>query len=161
MIYRLGRSLIAVGTAIMIFSAHSALFCKNAKAGLGESEASVDQDRQALSGQRNASVAHPQYTVHEIVNGAVTVHEYAQNGVVFGVAWKGVAAPDLSSLLGNYYSEFQDASKQAVRQKGQRAHSMVQGAHVVVERSGHMRAIQGKAYVLALLPQGVSADDIQ
>jgi hypothetical protein len=159
--YRLGRSLIAVGAAIFILSAQSALFCKSANAGLGEADSSVDQDRQALAGHRNASVAHPQYTVQEIANGAVTVREYSQNGVVFGVAWKGVSAPDLSSLLGSYYSEFQDASKKAVHPKGQRAHSMVQGAHVVVERAGHMRAIQGKAYVLALLPQGVSADDIQ
>lgn len=151
---RLGLAL-GLGIVMLLTLSESAL------AGLGENENSVEADRQALMAVRNASVAHSAYTVHEVTNGGVTVREYAANGVVFGVAWNGVSQPELSSLLGSYNSEFQSASQRSVKARLRTSSGVVQGAHVVVERSGHMRAMKGRAYVLALLPQGVSADEIQ
>jgi hypothetical protein len=46
------------------------------------------------------------------------------------------------------------------RQPGRR-HVTVKTDGVVVEKWGHMRNLQGRAYAPALIPQGVSVDEIK
>ena len=70
----------------------------------------------------------------------------------------GRGLPDLSQLLGSYFAEYQTA---AAAQRAQRQRLLLQTEHLVVETSGHMRDLRGRAYVPALLPPGVSADEIQ
>ena len=108
-----------------------------------------------------AQIKHENYTVQEMGSGANTVREFVSpSGQVFGLAWNGLSRPNLSQLLGSYFDEYQKAAKVAGRARGHRAHSL-KSDNVVVEESGHMRALKGRAYVPALVPQGVSVDEIK
>ena len=106
--------------------------------------------------QRNAV----SYTVHEMqLASGTTVREYvAPNGVVFGVAWKGQAKPDMQQVLGQYFDALSDPT--AVKNHNH-AQLHVQKNDLVVHASGHMRAFAGQAYLSSALPQGVTASDIQ
>ncbi len=132
-----------------------------ARAALGEPEASIDGDRRALAAVARGAVDQGGYSVHELATGGSTVREYVgPGGVVFAVAWSGLAAPDLVPLLGSYAGEYRQAARAAPRVRGRRA-SRVVGADVVVERWGHMRDLHGRAYLPALLPPGVNVDAIE
>ena len=132
-----------------------------AQAALGESADSVESDRTALSAVRRAATARDAYTIQEIKSDAATVREYvSSSGVVFAVAWNGLSHPDLTPLLGSYAGEYREALRQTPRKPGRR-HLQVKAERVVVEKWGHMRNLQGRAYVPALIPQGVSVDEIK
>ena len=89
------------------------------------------------------------------------MREYVSpSGVVFGIAWSGLVPPDLTQLLGSYAPEYQEALQQTPRQKGSR-HLRVETPGVIVEKWGHMRNLQGRAYAPALIPPGVSVDEIK
>lgn len=134
---------------------------RQSEAALGEPAASVAVDRKALSATQRAATIRKGYTVQELVTGGNTVREYiAPSGIVFAVAWNGISHPDLTPLLGTYVTEYKQALRQAPRQRGQRR-SQVRAARVIVEKWGHMRNLQGRAYVPALIPEGVSSDDIK
>ena len=132
-----------------------------ARASLGGKADSVEADRKALSAARRATVARAGYTVEEVDTGAVRVREYVSpSGVVFAVAWNGLAHPDLDTLLGSYAAAFRQADRQVPRTPGRRSRA-VRTPRLVVERWGHMRDWQGRAYDPALLPAGVSVDEIR
>ncbi|HEY6872433.1 MAG TPA: DUF2844 domain-containing protein [Geobacteraceae bacterium] len=132
-----------------------------ARATLGESADSVESDRRALSGVRRAATSRDGYTVHEAVSDANSVREYvSSSGIVFAIAWNGLSHPDLTLLLGSYAGEYWQAAKQTPRKPGRRS-LQVKGGRVVVEKWGHMRNLQGRAYVPALIPPGVSLDEIK
>lgn len=134
---------------------------RRALATLGEEAASIARDRAALSAAKKATTSHARYTVQEAASDATTVREYLNlSGVVFAVAWNGMVHPDLTTLLGSYASEYRDAKRQAARQHGQKR-SRVATSRVTVETWGHMRNLRGRAYLPALLPEGVSVDEIQ
>ena len=129
---------------------------------LGGKEESVELDRQIFSGGKDTATSYEAFTVHEFVSGGVTVREYASpSGTIFGLVWKGVNHPDLSSILGGYYSDYRKISTSRIKKRGHHPYSMTQSPSVIVEKFGHMRAVHGKAYVPALFPEGVSAFDIQ
>jgi hypothetical protein len=135
---------------------------QQAQAGLGESADSIASDREALSAVHRASTVHNGYTVHEFASDATSVREYVSpSGIVFGVAWNGLTYPDLTPLLGSYASEYHEASQQTPRKPGLRRHHAVRTERVVVEKWGHMRNLQGRAYAPALIPPGVSIDEIK
>lgn len=138
------------------------LACVNpARAALGGSVGSVESDRKSLSAVNNGTTAYNNYSVHEMYSASNTVREFvSQSGVVFGIAWNGLVPPDISQLLGSYYSEYKAALQHTPRQKGVR-HQQVKAPGVVVERWGHMRNLQGRAYAPALIPPGVSIDEIR
>ncbi len=132
-----------------------------ARAALGEPETSIADDGQALGAKSKGSVARAGYTVHELERDGTTIREYVSpQGVVFAVAWSGLAHPDLAPLLGGYADEYRQAASQAPTVKGRRFQK-VAGPHVVVERWGHMRDRHGRAFAPDLVPQGVSLDEIR
>jgi hypothetical protein len=132
-----------------------------ASASLGGTADSVETDRRALSAERLPTVARTGYQVHEVQAGGTRVRQYVSPaGVVFGVAWEGLAHPDLDTLLGSYAAAWREADRQAPRSPGRRSRSVV-APNLVVERWGHMRHLQGRAYDPALLPPGVKADEIR
>ncbi|ABB31906.1 hypothetical protein GeomeDRAFT_0008 [Geobacter metallireducens RCH3] len=134
---------------------------RQSEAALGEPAASVAVDRKALSATQRAATTRKGYTVQELVTGGNTVREYiAPSGIVFAVAWNGVSHPDLTLLLGSYLTEYKQALRQAPRQRGQRR-SQVKANQVVVEKWGHMRNLQGRAYVPGLVPDGVTINEIK
>lgn len=132
-----------------------------AHATLGEPAASVETDRKALSAARRTTTTVDGYTVQEVKSDANTVREYvSSSGVVFAIAWNGLSHPDLTPLLGTYAGEYRQALRQTPRVPGRRS-LKVKGDRVVVEKWGHMRNLQGRAYVPALIPPGVSLDEIK
>ena len=134
---------------------------QQARATLGETADSLATDRKALSAVRRSTTARTGYTVEEIESDSTIVREYAAlSGVVFGIAWNGLVHPDLAPLLGSYEDEYSQALRQAPRKKGRRR-LQVKTERVIVEKWGHMRNLQGRAYVPALLPAGVSVDEIK
>ncbi len=132
-----------------------------ASAALGEQAESIEADRKALSAVRSPGAARNGYTVQTIVSAAAEVREYVSStGVVFGIAWNGLSHPDLTPLLGSYADDFGKAQRQARHEPGRR-HSQIKGERVVVEKWGHMRNLQGRAYAPALIPPGVGVDEIR
>ena len=128
---------------------------------LGGSVDSVATDRKALSAVQGATTVRQGYTVREITSDATHVREYVSaSGIVFAIAWNGFMPPDLTTLLGSYAAEYQKALQNTPRQTGVR-HQHVEGTRVIVEKWGHMRNLQGRAYVPALMPSGVSLDEIR
>ena len=168
----LARAVLTLG-AVVVFQAPGI-----ARATLGGSAQSVAADQQALGGQLRApnqlqlptgaqalqeqtpQPSNPGYTVEQIsLPTGVTVNEYlSPNGTVFAASWRGPRPPDLSQLFGSYFGEYQTA---AAAPHAQRGHLLVQTEDLVVETGGHMRDLRGRAYLPALLPSGVSADEIQ
>ena len=137
------------------------LLGQQAQATLGESADSVEANKKALSAVHSATRTSSKYTVHEFQSETITVREYVSpSGVVFGIAWNGLTHPDLTPLLGSYASEHQKALSHIKRQPGHR-HVKVKADNVTVEKWGHMRNLQGRAYAPALIPQGVSIDEIK
>jgi len=89
------------------------------------------------------------------------VNEYAApGGKVFAVTWRGAMPPDLSQLLGSYYTNYQTGL--AARQSGVHSrHVLLNNGGLVFEAAGHMRDLRGIAYLPALMPQGVSAGELK
>ncbi|QSV45306.1 DUF2844 domain-containing protein [Geobacter benzoatilyticus] len=136
-------------------------FTSRAEAALGERATPVSAARKASAASQTTTAASSGYTVQEIKTGATNVREYiTPSGIVFAVTWKGVSHPDLTPILGSYTSGYRQALGQAKRMRGQRR-SMVSSDKVVVEKWGHMRNLQGKAYVPSLIPNGVNIDEIK
>ena len=140
---------------------------------LGESAQSIAADQQILGGQiqtlgqqqleeeeRQRPSSPDSYTVEQISTPAgVTVNEYVSaTGTVFAVSWRGPRPPDLSQVLGPYFTEYQTAAAAPHRQ---RRHLVLETQELVVETGGHMRDLRGRAYVPSLLPPNVSPEEIR
>jgi len=131
------------------------------EATLGEAADSVARDGEALSAVTRAAISRANYTVQEITTAATTVREYlTPSGVVFAVAWNGLVHPDLKVLLGSYDEEYRSALCRQPRKYGQRQ-AQVKSERMIVETWGHMRNLQGRAYLPALVPEGVSLYEIR
>jgi hypothetical protein len=131
------------------------------QATLGASVDSVESDRKALSAGRRAIAVRDGYTVYEVDSDSTVVREYvSSSGVVFGIAWNGLTHPDLDQFLGSYVGEYQKALQQTPRKLGQRS-IQLKTDRIVVEKWGHMRNLQGRAYDPALIPSGVNVDEIK
>lgn len=129
-------------------------------AALGGNTDSVVADRDLAQGTLQISAA-AGYSVHEITTASgTTVREYlTPAGKVFGVAWRGPFMPDLRQFLGAYYAQYEQAAA-ATAHVGHR-HLSVELPTLVVHSNGRMRAFYGRAWAPDLIPQNVSADDIQ
>lgn len=133
---------------------------RHAYATLGQGADSIANDRKALGAAKRSGVSRSKYSVQEVASAATTVREFlTPDGVVFAVAWNGLVHPDLTTLLGSYAPEYQSAKRQLPRKHGQKR-TQVKSSRVVVETWGHMRNLQGRAYVPTLLPAGVNLNEI-
>ncbi len=150
--------------ALLLFFALSMAFfaaSRDACAVLGGPADSVNRDAAAMKAQGSHEKAMSGYSVHEITSSTLTLREYVSpSGTVFGIAWDGQLSPNLSYLLGSYYSQYHEARKQMPRARGKRS-MRVQAEDVVVERWGHMGSMHGRAWVPSLLPAGISPDIIR
>lgn len=101
-------------------------------------------------------------TVHEeVLANGTTVQEYAgTTGLVFAVAWRGPVLPDLSALLGGYFSTFKAEADRgrALGKRGSAVH--VARGDLVVSSNGRMRGFYGYAYAPELVPAGVNINDV-
>jgi Protein of unknown function (DUF2844). len=131
-----------------------------AQAALGEPIDSVATDRVALKAVQSAAAVSSSYSVQELKSNLISVREYlTSSGVVFAIAWKGLTHPDLTPLLGSFAKEYTEGRQNAPHQRGRRR-SQLKTEHLVVEKWGHMRNLQGRAYLKALIPPGVKIDEI-
>ncbi|MHB8908958.1 MAG: DUF2844 domain-containing protein [Syntrophales bacterium] len=151
-------------TALLFGFGLAALFLAAAgpvQAALGESADSVDSDQTALAAKRVSKTVHNGYTVQELSSDSLTLREYVSpTGIIFAIAWNGLTHPDLTPLLGAYAGEYGTALRHAPRKPGRR-NRRIETDQVVVEKWGHMRNLQGRAYVPALIPPGVNIDEIK
>jgi hypothetical protein len=132
-----------------------------AAAGLGERAGVIEADRKVLAAEPRATVAREGYTVERMASAANEVREFVSpSGVVFGVAWDGIAHPDLTRLLASYAPEYRQAAARP-SPPGRRRGRVVRTDRLVVETWGHMRSLHGRAWVPELVPSGVSADAIR
>ena len=133
-----------------------------ALAALGGDISSVQQDKAQMKGTLKTT-ENDAYTVHEITAaGNTIVKEYVSPaGKVFAITWHGQFIPNMQQLLGTYFDQFAQAAKaQRESQPGHRPVS-IQQPGLVFQNGGHMRAYVGRAYVPAMVPQGVNVDALQ
>jgi hypothetical protein len=134
---------------------------QSAQAFLGGKADSVRTDQQAFKAVQRATTALNGYTVEEVVYEATSVREFVSPaGVVFAIAWNGYVHPELTQLLGSYWDEYSTAQLKALRKSGSRRLKLATD-NIVVEKWGHMRNLHGRAYVPALVPEGLSIDEIK
>jgi hypothetical protein len=121
---------------------------------------SIQRDAAQMRGIRRIVPASA-YSVHEIqAPSGYTVREYVSpGGSVFAVSWSGPGGLDLQSLLGVYFDEFRRNA--AARPFPAQRPLLLNLPGLVVEQSGQMRAIRGRAYVPQLLPSGVDPNEIR
>jgi hypothetical protein len=128
---------------------------------LGEPASSVEIDRAAFAGQLKIIPA-PLYTIHEITTPEFVLSEYVSANTVVAVGWRGKRPPNLVSLLGSYFQEYQETSTEvAANQPRRRGMTRIEGPRVMVETGGHPGDIRGRAYIPSLLPAGVTKEMIQ
>ena len=148
---------LALASAVLML-----LFALPASASLGGDVASVHQDQAHVKGTLKTTSAKA-FTVHEINASAKTViKEYVSaDGKVFAITWHSQFIPNMQQLLGSYYQQFADAA--AAQREGHYSHRPlnIQQPGLVFQNGGHMRSYYGRAYVPAMVPQGVSKDDIR
>lgn len=130
-----------------------------ARAALGEPEASVARDREALRMELRPPASQAGATVHELRAPGATVRQFVSpSGTVFAVAWSGGEAPDLPTLLGAYHDEYRAAAAVRPALRGPRR---VETARIVVETWGRQRDLHGRAWIPSLVPAGVTLDDVR
>ena len=127
---------------------------------LGEDISSVGFDQVQIKAQLRI-LPGQSYSVHELrAPTGTTIREFVSpGGTVFGIAWQGPFSPDLRQLLGTHFEEYVQASQSPSSRVGRGIH--VETDDLVVESSGHMRFIVGRAYLRSKLPSGVSADALR
>lgn len=130
-------------------------------AALGEKSSNIPNEKKSFQAKTHTIKNLALYSLHELTREGLTLREYAtSDGTVFAVVWQGMTHPDLTILLGSHHHDYHQALKDtqpANRQK----FSTTNANDLVVEKSGHMRAVRGRAYVPSLLPSGVSLDEIK
>jgi hypothetical protein len=145
----------ALGVVVLI----AALLPQVASATLGEPEITVQTDVALAHASIKSSEDRTGYRVHEIQlpSGTVMREFVAPNGNVFAVAWQGPTRPDLRQALGQYFGAFASAPRSKF---SDRRHVQIQQGDVVVQSSGHMRALSGRAYLQSAIPSGVNLGDL-
>jgi hypothetical protein len=133
-----------------------------ARATLGEHEASVERDRAAIGATLRTAQSAGALKFHEMSAHGNTVREYVDaGGKVYAVAWRGMADPDLSSLLGPYFAELQAARAGAALPRRGRRPALVATSNLTYQKSGHPRDFRAVVYLKAGIPAGVSARDLK
>jgi Protein of unknown function (DUF2844) len=132
-------------------------------AALGGDETSVQDDRAHMRAALVRMTRSERYTVHEMqASSGTMVREYVSTtGRVFGVAWDGPWLPDLRQVLGTYFEQYVQAARAVRTSRAGHGPLQIQEPGLVVQLSGHPRAFAGRAYVPALVPQGVGIDAIR
>ena len=142
-----------------------------AHAALGENSASVAADAVIFeaNGVRHTprsalnAPALTAYSVEQMTTpSGIAVNEYVgPDGRVFAVTWRGRRPPDLATLLGAYFTQYQHAASAGGLTAHGLHHASVRGSEVMVETAGHMRDMWGRAFLPAMLPHGVEQSEIQ
>ena len=133
-----------------------------AYASLGGDLTSVRDDQMKMQGTLRTT-SNDSYDVHEIQapNGVVLREYVSSSGNVFGIAWQGRSHPDLRQVLGAYYDQYVQAVHAQRAQRHGHGPLLIQQPGLVLQMSGPMRSLTGKAYLPQGLPAGVHAEEIR
>jgi Protein of unknown function (DUF2844) len=139
----------------------SALWTGSARGALGSDAASVLADGASMHVGIQSELR-PQYEVLTISTAAgISVREYLnQDGIVFAVNWSGPVPADLQQLLGAHFATYA-AAVAAVAHPGIHRSLRLESSGLIVELGGHLRAYSGRAYLAALIPSGLTAEEFQ
>jgi hypothetical protein len=133
----------------------------NSFASLGGTLNSIEVDQKTLSAKKPTIKNQKTYFVHEFDSDGTSIREYVlESGTVFGIAWSGLTHPDLDLLLGKYSKEYTDELQRKPRTRGSKT-LFLKTHRIVVQKWGHMRNLQGRAYIPTLLPPGMTENDIK
>jgi hypothetical protein len=151
-----------IGLCAGILAATILMIALPAFAGLGQDVSSVQADQLHMQGSLRTTQSQA-YTVHEIRSATgVVVREYVSaSGKVFAVAWQGPWLPDMRQVLATYFEQYQQAAQTQLNSHAGRRPLLIQQPGLVVQSGGHMRSFAGRAYVPAMMPQAVSAEEIR
>ena len=132
------------------------------RASLGGDMSSIRDDQAKMQGTLRTT-RNDSYNVNEIqIPSGVVVREYVSpSGNVFGVAWQGPSHPDLKQVFGAYYDQYVQAVQAQRAQRHGHGPLLIQQPGLVVQISGHMRSLTGKAYLPQSLPAGVRSEEIR
>ncbi len=108
-----------------------------------------------------ASAASYTVTQTTFATGTVVREYISAAGTVFGIAWSGPIMPNLSALLGTYFTDYDGARVAQRTANPGRGPLSIELPGLVVHSGGHPGAFSGQAYLPQSLPAGVSATDIQ
>ena len=106
-----------------------------------------------------AAIGAPYRVVQDQDAAGRVIRQYvAGDGTVFAVAWSGPTLPDLQQLLGDYFPAFRQA-----QQSNRRGLNSMQGqvGSFVVESRGRVGNFSGVAYDSALMPSGVTVEQLK
>ena len=156
----LGVALLFVGA-----SPHPALAALGGNADSVAADATIFEANGVRHTSRSAlnAPALTAYNVEQMTTpSGIAVNEYVgTDGRVFAVTWRGRRPPDLATLLGAYFTQYQHAANAGGLTAHGLHHASVRGSAVVVETAGHMRDMWGRAFLPAMLPSGVEQSEIQ
>ena len=129
---------------------------------LGEKSSSVQSIKAQFKATDYKETSNSTYSVHEMnINGNVVKEFVNANGDVFAVTWQGIKPPDLSQLFGSYYTEYEQArGQQKLSQPQGKRQLTTKSKNLVVQRSGHMRDLRGKACLPELAPTTLTCESL-
>lgn len=129
---------------------------------LGSDVTSVEADRAKMEATLQTT-SKQLYTVHEMhTANNVTVREFVSPaGKVFGVAWEGTSRPDMKLLLGAYFDQYTQAAQKQEANRVRRGPLLIHEPGFVLQMTGHMRALTGRAYIPQLVPTGVRIEELR
>jgi Protein of unknown function (DUF2844) len=134
----------------------------SAHAELGGNESGISNDA-TITGMQLRAIAPTsgRFRVHELRDAisSVSVREYVNSdGKVFGVAWDGPTKPDLSQVLGQYFTRY---TRAAMEHSLVRQLRSIDDPDFVLQVSGHMRHFTGSAWVPDLVPANVNPTEVK
>jgi Protein of unknown function (DUF2844) len=157
------RRPLALWTGLMVGMALAGITNPSSVFGaLGGDVTSVEADRAKMEATMQTT-SRQLYTVHEMhTANNVTVREFVSPaGKVFGVAWEGASRPDMKQLLGAYFDQYTQAVQKQKAKRVGRGPLLIEQPGFVLQMSGHMRALAGRAYLPPLVPAGVRIEELR
>jgi hypothetical protein len=162
-------SVVRASCAALLLLGATALWAKD---GLGEihsskaagSAAAVSTPQTSVASTMPAPAARrllaqqARYSVEDVqANDGSRIRKYiADDGLVFALSWNTLYKPDLSTLLGQYFSSYAGAAKTAAQKGGIQRQFHHQTSDMVVQSGGHLHVFSGYAYLRNQFPAGVS-----
>jgi hypothetical protein len=136
------------------------IFSSISFASLGQNMSSIQVDARGIRAKIKKLSSQKLFQVYLMTCEMNEIRQYVDHqGVVFAVTWRGLNHPDLSNLLGDFFKDYSAADAEV---SGSRAQSVkrISTEQFVVEKSGHMGALRGKAYLPSSVPAGVRIDSL-
>lgn len=129
---------------------------------LGEPPADSSHLKKSVVGNTsNSKVSVLPYTVYESTEGTTNIKEYVNSdGVVFAITWRGGKHPLSADWLGRYYDEYKSQMQTTVKSAGRKPVS-IDTPLLQIKHGGHMRDLNGKAFLPSAAPYGINEDDLQ